>query len=131
MYKITPKRSEPRSSGMNPFSQAQSINTRLGPDHPLLEEETLIRRPTPDELRLGAADVDVLEQDLGCGLGVRHGFGSGNLLVDMGASLLVDVLELILLGDVPVENVLLEAGNGVVGRPHALNLLTCTVGGAG
>ena len=93
--------------------------------------EVLLGHAATEELGLGATDVDVLEEDLGGGIGCGHGLGLGDLSVDAGAGLLVEGLELLLGGDLPLEQLLLEAGDGVLGAAHALDLLTCAVGGAG
>ncbi|CRK47780.1 hypothetical protein BN1723_007760 [Verticillium longisporum] len=55
----------------------------------LVEVEGLVGGAATDELGLGAADVDVLKEDLGGGLGNGHGLGDGDLLVDVAAGLLV------------------------------------------
>ena len=93
--------------------------------------EVLLGHAATEELGLGATDVDVLEEDLGGGVGSGHGLGLSDLGVDVGAGLLVEGLELLLSGDLPLEQLLLEAGDGVLGAAHALDLLTCAVGGAG
>lgn len=93
--------------------------------------EVLLGHTAAEELGLGATDVDVLEENLGGGFGCGHGLGLSDLGVDVGAGLLVDGLELLLGGDLPLEQLLLEAGDGVLGAAHALDLLTCAVGGAG
>ena len=87
----------------------------------------LVRDPTPHERGLAAADVNVLVEDLGRRL--RHGHLLRNLdfLVDRGAGVLVEALELLLRGDFPVEQLLLESRDGVLRRAHALNLLTRAV----
>lgn len=97
----------------------------------LSEVEVLLRDTAPDEWRLGARVVNVLEQNLGGRVGDGHGLGGGNLLIDVRTGLLVDGLELLLGGHGPVENVLLQALDGVVGASHALDLLTGTVRGSG
>lgn len=96
----------------------------------LVEVEVLGGGAATDELGLGALDVDVLEEDLGLGLRDGHGLGGSDLSGDVVAGLLVDLLELLLSGNLPLEDSLLESGNGVVGGTHALDLLTGTVGGA-
>jgi hypothetical protein len=93
--------------------------------------EVLLRHTTAEELGLGATDVDVLEEDLRGGVGRGHGLGLSDLGVDVGAGLLVEGLELLLGRDLPLEQLLLEAGDGILGAAHALDLLTCAVGGAG
>lgn len=103
----------------------------LFPLHLLGEVVVLVGGTSSDVLGLGAADVDVLEQDIGLGLGHGHGLSGGNLLGNVASGSLVKALELLLSADLPVENLLLESGNGVVGGAHALNLLTGTVGGTG
>lgn len=95
------------------------------------EVKVLLRDTAPNEWRLGARVVDVLKQNLGGRVGNGHGLGGGHLLIDVRTSLLVDGLELLLGGHRPVENVLLQALNGIVGASHALDLLTGTVRGAG
>lgn len=91
----------------------------------------LLGHAAADELGLRAPHVDVLVQDLGRGVGDGHGLGDGDLVVDVLAGLLVDRLELFLGADIPVQDLVLEAGDGVVGGPHALDLLAGPVGGAG
>jgi hypothetical protein len=98
---------------------------------PLLEVVVLLGDTAADVLGLGTTDVDVLEQNLGLGLRGRHGLSSSNLLADVGASLFVNLLELLLRCDLPVQNLLLKSGNRIVGGAHALNLLTGSVGGTG
>lgn len=93
--------------------------------------EVLLGHTAAEELGLGATDVDVLEENLGGGVGRGHGLGLSDLSVDVGAGLLVEGLELLLGGDLPLKQLLLEAGDGVLGAAHALDLLTCAVGGAG
>lgn len=93
--------------------------------------EGLVDSAATHPLGLGATDVDVLEEDTAGVVGDGHGLGGGDLLVDVGASGLVDGLELVLGGDTPLEDLLLESGDGVVGAAHALDLLTATVGGTG
>ena len=93
--------------------------------------EGLVDSATTHPLGLGATDVDVLEENAGGVLGSGHLLGDGDLLVDVGTSGLVEGLELVLGADVPVEDLLLETGDGVVGAAHALDLLTATVGGTG
>ena len=62
MYKKLPNAQNPRSSGMNSFPWFKSIGKDSAPDSPLVVEvEGLIRSATPDELRLAATDVDILE----------------------------------------------------------------------
>lgn len=97
----------------------------------LAEVEVLLRCPATDELGLRSPDVDVLVEDLGSSLWRSHGLGDADLLVDVSASLLVESFEFLLRSNVPVQDVLLEAGNGVVGGAHALDLLTSTVGSTG
>lgn len=111
-----------------------SISSILGlsrdPSPPLGSEvEVLVRSAAPDECWLRSPNVNVLVQNLGSSLRRRHSLSSGDLLVDMGASLLVDGLELLLGSHGPVQNVLLQAGDGVVGATHALNLLASSVSG--
>lgn len=97
----------------------------------LVEVAKLIRCPAANEVRLRPPRIAVLEQDLHGWVRRRHSLGDGDLLVDVAAGLLVDGLELVLGRDGPVEDVLLQAGDGVVGGPHALDLLTGSVSGAG
>jgi hypothetical protein len=96
-----------------------------------LEVVVLLSSSAADVWRLAALDVNVLVQNLGGGVGDGHGLSNGDLLVDVLAGLLVDGLELLLGDDAPVEHLLLESGNGVVCRTHALDLLTGSVGGTG
>lgn len=99
---------------------------------PLLAEVVvLIGGTATDILGLGATDIDILKQDRGLGLGDSHGLGSSDLLGNVVAGLLVNLLQLLLAGDLPVDNSLFESGNGVVGRTHALNFLTGAVRRAG
>ena len=49
----------------------------------------------------------------------------------MRTGLFVETLEVLLGQHAPVQDLLLEAGDGVVGAAHALDLLTATVGGTG
>lgn len=93
--------------------------------------EVLLGHTATKELRLGATDVDVLEENLRGGVRNGHGLGLGDLGIDVGTGSLVDGLELLLGGDLPFEQLLLEAGNGVLGAAHALDLLAGAVGGAG
>lgn len=90
----------------------------------LVVVEVLLGDTATEELGLGATDVDVLVEDLRGGIRGRHLLGLGDLGVDALASLLVNRLELCLGGDLPVEDLLLESGDGVVGAAHTLDLLT-------
>lgn len=99
--------------------------------HLRVEVEVLVGYAATHELGLRSFDVDVLVQDLRRGVGDGHGLGDGDLVVDVFAGLPVDRLQLILGTDCPVENLLLEAGDGVIGRSHALDLLTGSVRSAG
>ena len=98
--------------------------------HALLVVIVLVRDPAPHERRLAAADVDVLVQDLRRRLRHRHLLRNLHLLVHRGSRVLVDALELLLGGDFPVEQLLLEARDGVLRRAHALDLLARAVRGA-
>ena len=93
--------------------------------------EGLVDGTTTHPAGLGATDVDVLEEDAGSVVGSDHVLGLGDLSVDVGTGGLVDTLELLLGGNTPLEHLLLETGDGVVGAAHALDLLTATVGGTG
>ena len=99
--------------------------------HTLLIVVILIRDPSPHELGLAAPDIDVLVEDLGRRLGHGHLLRNLDLLVDVGPGLLVDALELLLRRNLPVEQLLLEPRDGVLGRAHALDLLARAVRGAG
>ena len=61
--------------------------------------------------------------------GRRLGLLDGS--VDLGLSLLVDRLEVILSREAPLGDVALETADGVLRGPDALDLVTRTVGGAG
>jgi hypothetical protein len=89
----------------------------------LLVVKVLLGDTATEVLGLRATDVDVLEQNLGGGVGSGHGLGFLDFGVDALACLLVDGLELGLGGDFPIQNLLLEAGDGVLGAAHALNFL--------
>lgn len=91
----------------------------------LVVVEILLWDSAPHELRLTATDIDVLEQYLAGRLGSYHLLGLCDLGVNIGAGLLIDRLKLLLGGDTPVKEFLLEAGDGVVGAAHTLNLFTC------
>lgn len=103
------------------------------PPFPILlgEVEVLLGDTSTDERRLGAGVVNILVQDLGGGVGNGHGLSGSDLLIDVRTGLLVDGLELLLSGDCPVDDVLLQTLDRVVGASHALDLLTGTVRGAG
>lgn len=107
--------------------------TEIDPMHEmhLGEVKVLICRPAPDERWLRSLHIDVLKQDAGNRLWLRHSLSDSALLVHVASGLLVDGLELFLRRDVPFENVLLEARDGVVCAAHALDLLAGTVGGTG
>jgi hypothetical protein len=89
----------------------------------LLVVVVLLGDTATEVLGLGATDVNVLEQNLGGGLGGGHGLGFLDFGIDALAGLLVDGLELRLGGDFPVQDLLLEAGDGVLGAAHTLDLL--------
>jgi hypothetical protein len=89
----------------------------------LLIVKVLLGDTATEVLGLRATDVDVLEQDLGGGVGSGHGLGLLDFGVDALAGLLVDGLELGLGGDFPIQNLLLETGDGVLGAAHALDFL--------
>merc|ERR1712072_505455 len=90
--------------------------------------EVLLWYPAAEELGLRATDVDVLVQHLRGRVRHRHSLSGRDLLVDVAAGLLVDLLRLLLLSDAPLDDLLLETGDRVVGAPHTLDLLTRTVG---
>ena len=89
----------------------------------LLIVVVLLGDASTDVLGLAARDVNVLEQNLRGGVGSGHGLGFLDFGVDALACLLVDGLELRLGGNFPVQDLLLEAGDGVLGAAHALNFL--------
>ena len=93
--------------------------------------EGLVDSAAPHPSGLAAANVDILVQNARSVIGDDHGLGGGDLLVDVGTGSLVKGFQLILSCHVPVKDVLLEAGNGVVGAAHALDLFTAAVGGTG
>ena len=108
------------------------IFTQPSLSHRLLEGlvvEGLVHSAAPHPSGLAATDIDILVQNALGVVGNGHGLGGGDLLVDVSTGGLVQGLELILGHDVPVKDVLLKAGNGVVGAAHALDLFTATVGG--
>jgi hypothetical protein len=76
--------------------------------------EVLLGHAATEELGLGATDVDVLEENLRGGVGCGHGLSLGDFGVDVGAGLLVEGLELLLGGDLPLEQLLLEADKGTL-----------------
>ena len=78
---------------------------------------------------LVARAVDVGPELLFVGEGRRLGLLDGS--VDLGLSLLVDRLEVILSREAPLGDVALETADGVLRGPDALDLVTRTVGGAG
>lgn len=107
-------------------SLLHSYITRLAPATShlvLLVVKVLLGDTATEVLGLGAANVDILEQDLGGGVGSGHGFGLLDFGIDALACLLVDGLEFGLGGDFPVENLLLETGDGVLGAAHTLDFL--------
>lgn len=68
-------------------------------------------------------DIDVLKENLG---GVLWGdccLGLLDLSINKAASSLVELLELILVKDSPVNDALSEAGDGIVAGAHALDFL--------
>lgn len=67
-------------------------------------------------------------RDAGCWLGSQHSLSLLDLLIHLGAGLLVDALELFLAAYVPFEQLLLETGDGILSRAHTLDLLTGSVG---
>ena len=97
----------------------------------LLVVVILVGDPPPQELGLAAPDIDILIEDLGRRLGHGHLLRHLDLLVDVRPGFLVDALELLLRRDLPVEQLLLEARDGVLGRAHALDFLAGAVRGAG
>jgi hypothetical protein len=101
-----------------PFSLAKEKSLLV-----LLIVKVLLRDTATEVLGLGTTDVDILEQNLRGGVGSGHGLGLLDFGVDALACLLVDGLELGFGGDFPVENLLLEAGDGVLGAAHALDFL--------
>lgn len=98
--------------------------------HTLLIVVILVRNPTPHELGLAAPDIDILVEDLGRRLRRRHLLRNLDLFVHGRSRFLVDALQLLFRGDFPVEQFLLEARDGVLGRAHALDLLARAVRGA-
>lgn len=93
------------------------------------EVEVLVSGTAPDEWRLRSSRVNVLVQNLGSSLRGSHSLSGGDFLVDVGAGLLVDSLELLFSRHRPVQDVLLQAGDGVVGATHTLNLFASSVSG--
>ena len=91
----------------------------------------LIRRPSPHKLRLAPSHIDILIQDLRRSFRSRHSLRLRNLFIDRSTCLLVDGLELVLSCDVPLDEFLLQAGDGILGRAHTLDFFTRAVGGSG
>lgn len=93
--------------------------------------ECLVGGTAADIAGLGTRSVDVFKENGRLGLGNSHGLGNGNLLIDVASGLLVNLLQIVLSRDLPVQNLLFQSGNGVVGGTHALDFLSGTVGGTG
>lgn len=128
-----PVNTEENTPNKQVFNRTETTNPQLAPSMQdiTLVVEGLVDSTATHPAGLRATDVDVLEQNAGGGVGDGHVLSLGDLVVDECAGGLVDRLELLLGGDAPLDHLLLQSGNGVVGAAHALDLLTAAVGGAG
>jgi hypothetical protein len=128
------------SAGTNihsPFPQLTSLPLRkCSHAHKLTSSQArlvvviLIRRPPPHKQRLAPSRIDILIQHLPTRIRELHLLGLSDLGIDRRAGLLVDLLELLLSRDVPLEQLVFQAGDGVLRGAHALDLLTRAVRGA-
>lgn len=92
--------------------------------------ESLINGTTPHPQRLTSTNENILKQNTVVRFGGDHLLSDSNLFIDKAAGLLVNRLEFFFGDDRPVEQFLLETGNGVVGAAHTLDFFTATVGGS-
>ena len=129
----SPSRKTPTSSILYLRSQPLTlIATQITPLlDTLLIVVVLVGDPPPQKLRLAAPDIDILVENLGRRLGHSHLLRDLDLLVNGRTRFLIDALQLLLRRDLPVEQFLLEARDGVLGRAHALDFLAGAVRGAG
>lgn len=132
-HEKSPSRTTPTSSILYLRSQPLTlIATQITPlPYTLLVVVILVGGPPPQKFGLAAPDIDVLIEDLSCRLRYGHLLRHLDLLVNVRSGFLVDALELLLRRDLPVEQLLLEARDGVLGRAHALDFFAGAVRGTG
>lgn len=92
---------------------------------------SLLRGSSSHPLGLAAGDVNVVKQGLEVGLGHRGSLGFLDLVIDKDLGITVKLLELLLGEDIPLENVLAETLDGILGGTHVLDLVTSAVSRTG
>src|SRR5271155_2669576 len=83
--------------------------------------EVLIRCPTSHELWFAPPNIDILKQNFWGWFRQRHLLSFSDLTIHCRSSIFINLLKLIFTCDTPVNQFLLQAGDGILCRTHALD----------